>query len=190
MRATLPWSIGVVVAFACSHAKPVETPPAATVVQPAPPPVQVAQPAPPEEKPAPTPEPVAEPAPPAPAPQVAAPVEAPVASVYFAFDKSDLKAASRSALESLFNQASQPGARVRIEGNCDERGSVEYNIGLGQRRADAAKRYLIKLGVPEANVVTVSFGKEHPKALGHDPASWRENRRDDLFVQPAAVSAR
>lgn len=146
---------------------------------------------------APRPEPVAQPAPPpavAPAPtpvpevkpvQPAIVAEVPAASIYFAFDKSFLTEESRAALEKLVGIASASGTKVRIEGNCDERGSVEYNIGLGQRRADSAKSYLVRLGVPAGNIATISFGEERPKLLGHDEASWRENRRDDVFILPA-----
>ena len=166
--------------LACSHAKPVEesTPKPAAVTQ-APPPA---------------PAPVAQPVETPPAPQRAetiarpAPVETPAVAIYFAFDKSDLSAESRAALQQIADKSS--GARIRIEGNCDERGTVEYNIGLGQRRADAAKKYLVNLGVPADQITAISFGEERPKATGHDPESWRENRRDDLFVIPGAVSMR
>jgi len=70
--------------------------------------------------------------------------------------------------------------KVRIEGNCDERGSREYNLALGQRRADSVKRAMTLLGVPARQIETVSFGAEKPKALGHDEESWAENRRSDI----------
>ncbi len=117
--------------------------------------------------------------------------EAPTASIYFGFDKSSLNGTSRAVLDKIATTASAPGARLRIEGNCDERGSSEYNIALGQRRADSAKAYLVRRGVPADNITTLSFGAERPKMTGHDKRSWRENRRDDLFVQgPPAVSQR
>ena len=145
----------------------------------------------------PPPEPVAQPqaakppAPPAPPPApAAAPVEAarpvapPVApvSVYFDFDSSEIKPDSRSALQS-FSQAAQkrPDLRVRVEGNCDERGTTEYNLALGQRRADAAKRYLQNLGMDGSHIAAISNGKEKPRATGHDEDAWRENRRDDVL---------
>lgn len=156
----------------------------------------------PAETPATKPEPVAQSAPapavvPAPAPAPSAPAvkeaqppafaaDVPAARLYFAFDKAFLDESSRSSLQGLANvAASAPGTRIRIEGNCDERGSAEYNIGLGQRRADAAKTYLIHLGIPEASIAAISYGEERPKLLGHDEESWRENRRDDVFVQSA-----
>ncbi len=168
MTRFIPLSLVAVLA-ACAHA-----PPPAPETKPEP----VAQPAPQPAAPAPAPAPpveVAKPAPPAPAL---------AASVYFAFDKDILTKASRATLDGIVTQASAAGARVRIEGNCDERGSTEYNIGLGQRRADAAKKYLVGLGVPADSIETLSWGKERPKAIGHDPESWRENRRDDVFITP------
>ncbi|HEY5676979.1 MAG TPA: OmpA family protein [Myxococcales bacterium] len=161
---------------ACSHAKPAPEP----VTVPAP----VAEAAPvvtPEVKPA-------VPAPPE-APKV---VEVkPTASIYFAFDQSLLTEESRKVLTDLAASATGPGAIIRIEGNCDERGSVEYNIGLGQRRADAAKNYLVRMGVPASAITAISYGEERPKMLGHDEGAWRENRRDDIFLKIApAVSAR
>ncbi len=163
-------------AVACSHAKPEPTP---AEQQP------IAQPTPP---PAPAPvQPAPEPAPPV----VTPPPTNMTASIYFDFDKSFLRTESRNTLSRLLGAAAASGATVRIEGNCDERGSNEYNIALGQRRADAAKDYLVRLGVPAANITAISYGEEHPKALGHDEASWQENRRDDIFVSgPPAVSAR
>ncbi len=70
--------------------------------------------------------------------------------------------------------------RVRIEGNCDERGSREYNLALGQRRADAVKRALTLLGVPANRIETVSFGAEKPHSLGSNEEAWAENRRSDI----------
>ena len=71
-------------------------------------------------------------------------------------------------------------ARMRIEGNCDERGSTEYNLALGQRRADGVKRALTVLGVPANRIETVSYGEEKPKASGQDEDSYGENRRSDI----------
>ncbi len=71
-------------------------------------------------------------------------------------------------------------ARARIEGNCDERGSREYNLALGQRRAEAVKKIMTVLGVADGRIETVSFGEEKPVAPGHDEAAWAKNRRDDI----------
>jgi len=76
-------------------------------------------------------------------------------------------------------QTNRP-ARMTIQGNCDERGSREYNIALGQRRADAVKRMMQLSGATESQIETVSFGKEKPRNQGHDEGAWAENRRDDF----------
>jgi peptidoglycan-associated lipoprotein len=102
-------------------------------------------------------------------------------SVYFDFDAYAIKDDYKSMLEAhaRYLQANR-NARMTVEGNTDERGSREYNIALGQRRADAAKRMMLLFGATEAQIDTVSFGKEKPKNPGHDESSWAENRRDDL----------
>jgi peptidoglycan-associated lipoprotein len=69
---------------------------------------------------------------------------------------------------------------VRIEGNCDERGSREYNLALGQRRAEAVKKIMTVLGVSDGRIETISFGEEKPVAMGHDEAAWAKNRRADI----------
>lgn len=69
---------------------------------------------------------------------------------------------------------------IKISGNCDERGTEEYNIALGQRRADVAKKYLASLGLKDAQISTVSYGKESPVDPGHDEAAWSKNRRDEF----------
>jgi peptidoglycan-associated lipoprotein len=79
---------------------------------------------------------------------------------------------------------------VRIEGNCDERGTADYNLALGQHRADAAKMYLEALGLDASRIVTVSNGEEKPRELGHDERAWKENRRADLIPTNVAVSQR
>jgi peptidoglycan-associated lipoprotein len=111
-------------------------------------------------------------------------------SIYFDFDRAQIKPGSRPILQ-VFYQAvrKRPDVQVRIEGNCDERGSSEYNIALGQRRADAAKRYLERLGLSASRITAVSNGAEKPRAAGHDEDSWRENRRDDLIAGNGAVGS-
>src|ERR671938_62269 len=71
--------------------------------------------------------------------------------------------------------------KLRVEGNCDERGSREYNLALGQRRADSVKRALSLLGVPNKQITAASFGSGKPKARGHNDADWAQNRRSDLI---------
>jgi peptidoglycan-associated lipoprotein len=155
---------------ACSHAQPSPIPASAAIVAEATPPPEVLAPA---------PEPVATP----PAPEVA-----PV-SLYFEYDSADLSQAARTALQVFFDQArEQPDVAIRIEGNCDERGTSEYNIALGQRRADAAKRYLQDLGMDPASIATISYGNERPRATGDDEAAWQENRRDDLVSTSQSVN--
>ncbi len=113
-----------------------------------------------------------------------------VQSVYFDFDRSDLKPEGQEFL-SQFGAllAKHPELHVRIEGNCDERGTAQYNIALGQRRAESARKYLEQMGATGAQVTTVSYGKERPKASGHGEAAWRENRRDDFVPDRQTVSA-
>jgi len=105
-------------------------------------------------------------------------------TVYFDFDKSDLRQDARDVLyknaEMLLK--AQPDAKVKIEGNCDERGSAEYNIALGERRAKSAMQYLITLGVKADRVSIISYGKEKPAVEGHDEAAWAKNRRADFVI--------
>jgi|SRR5438105_784146 len=148
-------------------------------------------------QPTPQPQPLAQPAPaPAPAPPPReAPPEAPpavaAASIYFDYDSSTLSDDSRSKLQSFFGSVqNRSDLRIRIEGNCDERGTAEYNLALGQRRAEAAKRYLVDLGLAGSRLTTISNGKEKPRATGQDEAAWRENRRDDLLPEGSMTGAR
>jgi peptidoglycan-associated lipoprotein len=142
-------------------------------------------------QPTPQPQPIAQPAPPpapAPPPRETPPAEVrptvAAASIYFDYDSSTLSDDSRSKLQSFFAAVQdRSDLRVRIEGNCDDRGTAEYNLALGQRRADAAKRYLADLGFPGSRMTTISNGKEKPRARGQDEAAWRENRRDDLLPE-------
>jgi peptidoglycan-associated lipoprotein len=102
-------------------------------------------------------------------------------SVFFEFDSATL---SKEAQEKLSTVADilvkHPELTVRIEGNADERGSEQYNLALGQRRADAGRKYLGNLGVKQEQVTAISFGAERPKATGHDEEAWKQNRRDDV----------
>ncbi|MBL8383782.1 MAG: peptidoglycan-associated lipoprotein Pal [Burkholderiales bacterium] len=102
-------------------------------------------------------------------------------SVYFDLDSFEVKAEYRSLLEAhAAFLRKNPGRRVVVEGNTDERGSREYNLSLGQKRAEAVKKMLVLLGVPDAQLEAVSFGEEKPKAPGKDEAAYAENRRSDL----------
>ena len=102
-------------------------------------------------------------------------------SVYYDFDKSDLRAESRALIEANARYLREhPATKVRIEGNADERGSAEYNLALGQRRAENVEKTLRLLGVQDSRMEAISYGKEKPRRTGHDEASWAENRRSDL----------
>jgi peptidoglycan-associated lipoprotein len=102
-------------------------------------------------------------------------------SIYFDYDSNVVKAEYQPLIQAHSSfMTSHAESRARIEGNCDERGSREYNLALGQRRAEGVKRVMVALGVPDSHVETVSFGEEKPSAAGHDEASWASNRRDDV----------
>lgn len=111
-------------------------------------------------------------------------VAAALETVYFDFDKSDLR---QDARDVLYKNAElllkvQPDAKVKIEGNCDERGSAEYNLALGERRAKSAMQYLVTLGVKADRVSIISYGKEKPAVDGHDDAAWAKNRRAEFVI--------
>jgi peptidoglycan-associated lipoprotein len=102
-------------------------------------------------------------------------------SIYYEYDKSEFRPEARSLLEANARYLREhPDVKVRVEGNADERGSAEYNLALGQRRAEAVTKTLKMMGVSESRVEAVSLGKEKPKKIGHDETSWQENRRSDI----------
>jgi peptidoglycan-associated lipoprotein len=143
---------------------------------------------------------------PAPAPAAAAPAAAPAAaqastpapvvavdplndpsnilakrSVYFPFDVSAVQDADKPLVEAHAKYlGTHPDRKVRLEGNADERGSNEYNLALGQRRAESVKKMLVLGGAKASQAETVSYGEEKPVASGHDEASWSQNRRTDI----------
>jgi len=101
-----------------------------------------------------------------------------VRDAYFDFNKADIRADAREALNRTANfLRSYPQIKVTIEGHCDERGSTEYNLGLGDRRASATKNYLVSLGISADRISTVSFGKEKPFCQESSEACWQQNRR-------------
>jgi len=102
--------------------------------------------------------------------------------IYFAFDSDRIQESERSKLESAaeYMKTKAPQIGMIIEGNCDERGSAEYNRGLGERRALAIRAYLINLGVAENRFQTISYGFERPAVQGHNEAAWAKNRRGEL----------
>ncbi|HWE22584.1 MAG TPA: peptidoglycan-associated lipoprotein Pal [Myxococcales bacterium] len=112
-------------------------------------------------------------------------------SVFFEFDSATLSQEAKDKLSTVGTiLAKHPDLKVRIEGNCDERGSEQYNLALGQRRADSAKRYLVSMGAHERQLTAISFGDQKPKATGHDEDAWRQNRRDDLAAIPASYQSK
>jgi peptidoglycan-associated lipoprotein len=144
-----------------------------TKVDEAPPPAQVVQPA----KPAPAPEAEAAPS------QANQDLESLLRGtvIHFDFNEDLLTPESRDRLTKISEvMREHKDAHIKISGNCDERGTEEYNIALGQRRADVARKYLVSLGVTPRQLDTVSYGKEKPANPGHDETAWAANRRDEF----------
>jgi peptidoglycan-associated lipoprotein len=103
--------------------------------------------------------------------------------IYFDFDKYDLRPGDREILNlNAVVLKDNATVRIRIEGNCDERGTVEYNLALGERRASAARDYLINLGIDSDRISVISYGKERPKYPGQNEGAWSKNRRDDFVI--------
>lgn len=106
-------------------------------------------------------------------------------TIYFDFDKSEIKPEFAGLVTAhARNLSSHPNLKVKLEGNTDERGTREYNIGLGERRAQAVRRALMLQGVAESQLTTVSFGSERPAVEGDDEAAWAQNRRVELVYSP------
>jgi peptidoglycan-associated lipoprotein len=168
---------------ACAKKAPAPAPP--------PPPPPAATPAPPPPRPP-------APPPPAPAPPAAAlsedevfarktldqlNAERPLGDVFFDLDQATITSASQSALSTNSNWLKRwTSTRIVVEGHCDERGTTEYNLGLGERRANAVKAYLVSLGVPAERVNIVSKGKESPFCSTSDETCWQQNRRGHFLI--------
>jgi peptidoglycan-associated lipoprotein len=108
---------------------------------------------------------------------------APMQPIYFDYDSSSIREDQRARIER--NAAflrDNPHVSVRIEGNCDDRGTNEYNMALGERRAMSAKNYLINLGIEANRIIQVSYGEEKPLATGNNERAWAQNRRDDFVI--------
>ena len=104
--------------------------------------------------------------------------------IYFDFDSAQLLPRAQEILKRKAEWLrAHPGARVIIEGNTDERGTVEYNLALGDRRAEAAKDFLVELGISPDRITTISYGEERPADPGHNEAAWAKNRRDAFVLE-------
>ena len=102
-------------------------------------------------------------------------------SVYYPFDVSAVQDADKPVVQAHAKYLSEhPDRKIRVEGNTDERGSNEYNLALGQRRADGVKQMLVLGGAKASQIEAISYGEEKPKATDHEEASWSQNRRSDI----------
>ncbi len=112
------------------------------------------------------------------------PKESPLKEIYFDFDNSDLHPTARETLKANATWLKKnPAVTVVIEGHCDERGTTEYNIALGAKRAQAANEYLVSLGISPSRISTVSYGKEAPVCREHNEECWQRNRRDRFVAR-------
>jgi peptidoglycan-associated lipoprotein len=103
--------------------------------------------------------------------------------IHFDFDKYDIRPEDTKILkESAALLMKHPGVKIQIEGHCDERGTNEYNLALGERRANSAKKYLISIGIPENRLSTISYGEEKPLDPGHNEEAWAKNRRAHFII--------
>jgi len=184
-RVVLWMALASVTAAACGKKNP-------PVARPTPPPPTTTAPANPARPPAP-PEPVTEPAivPPEPVRDDAISSaslddlnrNSPLQPVFFELDSSDLSQAAQKALDQDAVLLKKYGTwAITIEGHCDERGTAEYNLALGERRAIAARAYLVSLGIPADRLRTVSYGKEFPFDPGHDESAYAKNRRAHFVI--------
>jgi peptidoglycan-associated lipoprotein len=103
--------------------------------------------------------------------------------IHFDYDKALIRGGDAAVLDQkVAILQANPGLRIRISGHCDERGSDEYNLALGNRRATAAKQYVVSHGIDPSRIETVSYGEERPIASGHDEEAWAQNRRDEFEI--------
>ncbi len=108
---------------------------------------------------------------------------APMLPIYFDFDKYNIRPDMKERMEANAKfLLDHPEVKIQIQGNCDERGTNEYNLALGERRAKSVKAYLVNLGVNSDRMETLSFGEERPLDPGHNKEAWAKNRRDDLVI--------
>ena len=167
------------VTVAAAPAPTAPAPQMAAPPAPAPAPAQVA----PTPAPAPAPAPAAAPAPPRPEPKAFVP-DPQLADIFFDFDKSAIKPEATSVLKTSADWLkSNPNRSLIIEGHCDERGTEQYNLALGDRRASAAKDYLVAQGVAASRINTVSYGEERPQCTEKNEACWSTNRRAHFILK-------
>jgi peptidoglycan-associated lipoprotein len=122
--------------------------------------------------------------PPPPPPPAAVPAPSPLKDVFFDFDKAGIRNDQKAALNDNVGWLKvNTGAKLLIEGHTDERGTAEYNLALGERRAKAVKDYLVGAGIAADRISTISYGKERPFVLGHDESAWKWNRRAHFVLQ-------
>jgi peptidoglycan-associated lipoprotein len=115
---------------------------------------------------------------------VGTPASSPLKDIYFDFDRADLRPDARETLKANAQWLKDnPTATVQVEGHCDERGTAEYNLALGARRAQAAKDYLVTLGIPEQRISTISYGQELPVCREHNEECWQKNRHDRFVAK-------
>jgi peptidoglycan-associated lipoprotein len=113
----------------------------------------------------------------------AVPAASPLKDVFFDFDKFNIKDDQKAALnDNITYLKTNQRVRITLEGHCDERGTVEYNLGLGERRAKSTKDYLVAAGIAADRVNVISYGKERPFVLGHDESAWKWNRRSHFVI--------
>ncbi len=111
--------------------------------------------------------------------------------IQFDFDKSKIMTGDVAVLDQkVAILTANPDIKIRVAGHCDERGSAEYNIALGNRRAATAKQYLVKHGIDAGRIATISYGEERPLDPGHDEAAWAKNRRDEFEIVSGGVALR
>ena len=120
---------------------------------------------------------------------VGTPASSPLKDIYFDFDRYDLRSDARETLKANAEWLKQnPSATVQIEGHCDERGTAEYNLALGAKRAQTAKDYLTAMGIPAQRLSTISYGQELPVCTEHNEDCWQKNRHDRFVIKSSPTA--